>query len=231
MVEIADGFEAYQSLLQQEQLQTHGFGRFTPLIESALQHKNAHWLAIARVQGEIKGMMLYTITDYVEDMKIEHFWYDSMQGRYLLLEWCARHIDQIKEVEIVLPPSEHPETWWPDMKISVTSIKPPLGRIINVSRLSGLHAGSGGFTARIHDEYCPWNEGTYQFTSIDGRLRISESSNPDCELSIQALTSLIYGTHEPATFALRDWGDPSTELQIVMRDMFPALQPYLREEF
>ena len=231
MVEIADGFEAYQSFLQKEQHQMHGFGRFTPTIETSLQNRNASWLAIARVQGEIKGMMLYQIINDANDMKVAHFWYDDIQGRYLLLEWFARHIDQIKHIEIMLPPFEHPETWWPDMKVHVASIGPPMARIINVTRLSGLHTGSGRFTARIRDEYGPWNEGTYQFESVDGHLQVSESRNADCELSIQALTSLIYGTHEPATFALRDWGNPSAELQTVMQDMFPPMQPYLREEF
>jgi hypothetical protein len=230
-VEIVDGFAAYQSFLPQEQQRVHGFGRFTPIMETSLQDKNDYWLAIARVQGEIKGMMLYKITEYAEDMKVEHFWYEDIQGRYLLLEWFARHIDQIKEIEVTLPPYEHPETWWPDMKIRVTSIEPPLGRIIDIARLSGLHTGSGRFTARIRDEYCPWNEGTYQFESVDGRLQISTGKEADCELTIQALTALIYGTHEPATFEWREWGNPSTEIQTVMQAMFPPMQPYLRIEF
>jgi predicted acetyltransferase len=231
LVEIANGFAEYQSFLSKEQQRVHGFGRFTPIMETSLQDKNDYWLAIARVQGEIKGMMVYKITEYAEDMKVEHFWYEDIQGRYLLLEWFARHIDQIKEVEVTLPPYEHPETWWPDMKIRVTSIEPPLGRIIDIAKLSGLQTGSGRFTARIHDEYCPWNDGIYDFESVDGRLQISKGSNANCELTIQALTALVYGTHEPATFEWREWGNPSPELQTVMLAMFPPMQPYLRIEF
>jgi predicted acetyltransferase len=231
LVEIADGFEAYQSFVQKLQPKIHGLGRFTPPLASSIAKKNAYWLAIARVQGEIKAMMLYQITAYAEDMKVEHFWYDGAQGRYLLLEWFARHIDQIKEVELTLPPFEHPETWWPDLKIRVTAIDPPLARIINIDRLTGLQTGSGCFTARIRDEYCPWNEGTYQFESVDGKLHISEHTTADCELSIQALTALIYGTHEPETFEFRTWGNPSAEIQTAMQTMFPAMQPYLHEEF
>jgi predicted acetyltransferase len=231
LLEIAEDFEAYQSCLQKQQQKIHGLGRFTPRVESSLPDKNAYWLAIARVQGEIKGTMLYKITDYAQDMKVEHFWYDDAQGRYLLLEWFARHIDQIKEVELALPPFEHPETWWPDLKINVTTIAPPLGRIISIDRLAGLQTGPGRFTARIRDEYCPWNERTYRFESIDGTLHISESATADCELSIQALTALIYGTHEPATFEFRAWGNPSPEIQTIMQTMFPAMQPYLHEEF
>lgn len=231
LVEIAEGFEAYRAFVEKQQQNIHGLGRFTPLVESWLQTTNPYWLAIARVRGEIKAMMLYKITDYGADMKVEHFWYDDVQGRYLLLEWFARHIDQIKEVELVLPPFEHPETWWSDLDIHITAINPPLGRIINIDRLAGLQTGPGSFTARIRDEYCPWNQRTYRFESSDGKLQISESAQADCELSIQALTSLIYGTHEPATFEFRDWGNPSAELQTVMRSMFPAMQPYLHQEF
>lgn len=232
MLEIAQGFALYQDYLHKHHQAIHGFGRFSPRVESSLRDKNAHWLAIARsAQGEIKGMMLYKIKGNGDDLQVTHFWYDDIQGRYLLLEWFARHIDHVKEIEIKLPPFERPETWWPDMNVRTTSIEAPLGRVININKLNGMQTGPGRFTAHVSDEYGPWNTGNYLFETIDGKLHISSSQSAECELTIQAVASLIYGTNEPATFSLRDWGNPSTEVQTTMQQMFPLLQPFLYEVF
>jgi hypothetical protein len=53
----------------------------------------------------------------------------------------------------------------------------------------------------------------------------------DCNLTIQALAALVYGTHDPEDFAIRGWGNPSPEVQAVMREMFPPMQPHLHEYF
>ncbi|GCF09115.1 GNAT family N-acetyltransferase [Dictyobacter arantiisoli] len=231
LLDIAQGYDLYQEYIRTRLPQIHGMGLFSPNFKLPWRDKNGQWLAIARVDGTIKGMMTYKISGHGGTLEASQFWYDDIQGRYLLLEWLARHIDHVQTVEMILPPFERPETWWPDLNVQVSSIEPPLGRIIAIDKLAGVHTGAGSFSARIHDEYCPWNNGTYRFATHEGQLQISPSATADCELSIQALTSLIYGTNEPATFALRGWGDPSTELQTVFSRMFPLQQPYLFETF
>ena len=190
------------------------------------------WLAIARIDGEIKGAMTYTITENKGEMTVKNFLYTDIHGRYLLLEWFARHIDHVSTIAVNLPSFEHPETWWPDLELQLEGTNPPLSRIVDLERMSGLAAGKGRFTAQINDEYCPWNEGTFVFESVDGELRISRSSgNADCTLSIQGVSGLFYGTHEPETFALRGWGNPSPEQQATLHTMFPPLQPFMYEKF
>lgn len=63
----------------------------------------------------------------------------------------------------------------------------------------------------------------------DGILQVSAGDEADCDLSIQALAALIYGTHPPGDFPIRGWGDPSPEVQATLRTMFPPLVPYLHE--
>ncbi|MGD8791208.1 MAG: GNAT family N-acetyltransferase, partial [Anaerolineae bacterium] len=58
--------------------------------------------------------------------------------------------------------------------------------------------------------------------------RAEEAAN---DLTIQALTALIYGTHDPGDFAFRGWGDPPAGVQATMRAMFPARVPFLHEYF
>jgi predicted acetyltransferase len=231
LVEIAHGFETYQAFLHQRQRSTHGMAIFSPKRSSGLRDQNDYWLAIARANGEVKGTMLYKILDYKGTMQVDHFWYEDSQGRYLLLEWFARHIDQIGEVEILLSPAERPETWWNDLSLNISSTLTPMGRVINMTKLNGMQTGRGRFTAHISDEYCPWNTGNYLFESVDNCLQISPCEATECELSIHAVSALIYGTHEPESFAIRGWGNPSPTLQATMQHMFPLQQPYLYEDF
>jgi hypothetical protein len=53
----------------------------------------------------------------------------------------------------------------------------------------------------------------------------------DCELTIQGLTALVLGTHDPQDFHLRGWGNPRPEIQAVMRAMFSQRMPFLHEIF
>jgi hypothetical protein len=62
-------------------------------------------------------------------------------------------------------------------------------------------------------------------------LQVGPADEPDCELTIQALTALIYGTHDPGDFAFRGWGNPSAEVQATMRAIFPPRVPFLHEYF
>lgn len=234
MLLIADGVELYLDFLERYQRSHHGFGRFDrEQTATRLRESRRSWLAVARIAGEVVGVMTYEIKGDPRHMLARNFYYDDHRGRYLLLEWFARHIDQISEVELKLLPGELPETWLPDLDPQYRHSYAPMGRVLDVARLGGMAVGPGEFTARIRDEQCPWNEGAYTFRAVDGRLQVQPGAAGDvaCELTIAALSALIYGTHEPETFALRGWGAPSAQMQATLRRMFPPLLPFLHETF
>ena len=234
MLLIADGVEAYLNFLERYQRRCHGFGLFDrEQTADRLRESKRSWLALARIAGEVAGVMTYEIKGDPRRMLALNFYYDDHRGRYLLLEWFARHTDQISEVELKLLPGELPETWLPDFDPQYRPGYSPMGRVLDVARLGGMTVGPGEFTARIRDEQCPWNQGVYTFRADDGRLEVTPGATGDatCELTISALSALIYGTHEPETFALRGWGAPTPAMQVTLRTMFPPLLPFLHETF
>ncbi|NJP07666.1 MAG: GNAT family N-acetyltransferase [Chloroflexaceae bacterium] len=230
---IREGFAYYWDCLQRQQQQTHGMALTSEKAALAIKDTNDVWLAWARVADTPVGAMIYRIVGTTEQhrMIVQRFHALDIRGRYLLLEWFARHIDQINEIEVQLPAFERPETWTADLDIRLSTCLGPMGRVIDIARLNGIACGPGQFTAQIRDEYCPWNEGSYAFECIDGRLHIQRVQQAACILTIQAISSLIYGTHEPAMFAMRGWGCPDAALQSTMTSMFPLMQPYLHESF
>ena len=107
----------------------------------------------------------------------------------------------------------------------------PMGRVVDVAGLGGMRTGPGQFAARISDPVCPWNEGAWSFETADGALHVTRTGKAGCDLAIQGLSALVYGTHDPGDFCFQGWGDPPPQVQAAMRAVFPPLTPYLHEYF
>jgi predicted acetyltransferase len=231
---IGDGFGTYLDYLSRLRQRTHGMAMFA-IGDRAAAQRNRSWMALAIAQGEPVGLMLYQIKGDHETQFLfsaVRFYYETSLGRYLLLQWIARHTDQASQAEIWLAPFEQPETWLSDMQVKTESqTRAPMGRVLEVSKLGGMQVGSGRFSARIADSLCPWNEGVWRFESSGGSLQVTRADESDCDLTIQALTALVYGTHDPDDFAIRGWGNPSPAMQAIMRTMYPPVTPYLHEYF
>jgi predicted acetyltransferase len=231
---IGDGYEVYREYLLNLQRRTHGMGIFE-YERNVEAQRNNFWLALAKVEGEPAGLMLYSLKGEEQagfELRAIRFYYDTSVAKYLLLSWIARHTDQASHAEIWLPPFELPETWLADIEVTTETLtRAPMGRVLDVAKIGGLQTGPGRFSARIIDSLCPWNEGLWQLQTVEGVLQVGPTERADCELAIQALTALIYGTHDPRDFAVRGWGDPSPGVQETMRTMFPPKLPYLHEFF
>ncbi len=231
LLPISEGFPLYRSFLLKRQSTTHGMALFNDLTSKMQQDKGDVWLAIARSHGDPVGMMLYYIKGKDDNLTIHHFYYENGLGKFLLLEWLARHIDQVQDVEMKLHPSEHPENWLNDLGILINVSDAPMVRIIDVSKISGLQVGSGLLHIHVNDPLCPWNQGNFLFESVDGQLQVSPSSHADLNLSIQALSSLVYGIAEPSDFPFRGWGSLSQSQAQICLSLFPHKIPYLHEVF
>lgn len=228
--EIFGRVRAYLQYLQHNNF--HGFALRPEASERVKLDWYDPWVALAHHDnGGLIGVMTYTIDEYKGTLHADRFLYHTSMGKYLLLEWLGRHIDQVQQVSLNIPPQGHPEKWWPDLALQWQPNVRPMGRVIQVQGLAGIKVGEGSFTAVVDDPLCDWNEKAFAFTSEDGRLQVREIPRASSSLRIQALSALVYGTHDPADFNVLGWGDPSPELQEQMRRMFSRRRPYLHEQF
>jgi len=230
----SEHYQQYLAYLHQVRKHIHGMAMFK--FEDTLWFKrDRFWLAQAIVNGETQGVMLYALrgerpVDFT--LSALRFYYHTSLGRTLLLDWIARHTDQAVRAEIILPPSERPETWLADMRVERENFwLPGMGRVVDVLGLQGLPCPTGRFTAQLVDPQCPWNCGNWLFESDAGQLTIRPAQQAEFNLTIQALSALVYGSHDPADFALRGWGNPDEEQQTMLRHMFPIQTPYLHEHY
>ena len=227
---LRDGWDTYVDFMRQHQQALHGFGVFEPERLNMLRELREEWLAVARDEsGAVIAVMTYKITEYFETFRVTSFFAANSLGRYWLLNWIARHTDQTTEADIKLPATERPETWLSDLNVKadpdiwITA----LGRVLNVRKLDGMTVGEGELCLEIHDEHCQWNNGVFTFTGANGKLSVREGGSPDCTLTIQGLSALVYGSHDAHDFPFRGWGKPSQKIIATMQQMFPLMQPYL----
>jgi predicted acetyltransferase len=231
---VGEVFETYRAYLAEIRQHRHGMAFFDYGDQSAANRANL-WLALARFDGTIEGLMLYRIlgdepTKY--NFLAYRFYYQTSRARYLLLNWVARHVDQAERAELWLPEDETPETWLADLQVKVESTeRAAMSRVLDVEKIGGMEVGEGSFSARIIDPICPWNAFVWRFESQAGKLLVLKTFQADCELTIQGLTALVAGTHDPQDLPLRGWGNPDPALQITMRDMFLSKRPFMHENF
>lgn len=231
---IGEVYKAYHDYVLAMQSRVHGMGLFEDPQEESAQ-ENRSWLLQAKEHGEVIGILGYTIKG--EEMmnftfQAQRFYYRNARGKYLLLEWIARHVDQAGNVRIWLPAYEQPNTWLADIRPKLEpAFVAPMGRVLDVNMIEGIKTGPGSFRAKISDPDCPWNNGIWQFEGNTGELQVSAAQTADCNLTIQGLSALVYGVNDPDDFTYRGWGDPSQAVIEVMRSMFPPKLPYLHEYY
>ena len=232
---ISDGYDAYRDFTLKMQPNVHGMAVFTDSQKESAAQSNRTWLLQARVNGEVVGVMGYSLKgDEMMNYTLQapRFYYSTSHGKYLLLEWIARHIDQAGKTEIWLPAYEQPNTWIADISPKLEPVfLAPMGRVLDIPKIEGMKTESGSFCATISDPDCPWNNGSWQFESSGGELVISPAKTADCNLTIQGLSALIFGVSDPEDFAFRGWGEPSPTIITILRTMFPQKLPYLHEYY
>ncbi len=97
--------------------------------------------------------------------------------------------------------------------------------------LGGLGAGDGQIAVEVVDDACAWNSAVWTLTGSGGTLTVEPGGTPECRITIQGLSALVYCGHDPADFVYRGWGDPDTASQATLRALFPAVFPVLHEQF
>jgi len=231
---IREAYDTYREYLAEMRQHRHGMA-FFDFGDRGRVNQNLQWTALAEFQGNIEGLMLFRIlgeevTKY--NFAAYRFYYQTSRARYLMLQWIALHIDQAERVEIWLSDDEYPETWLADLQVKLeAAVRPAMSRVLDIEKMGGMRVGNGSFSAKIIDPLCPWNEGGWRFESRDGLLSVSRTGKVDCELTIQGLSALVGGIHDPQDIPLRNWGSPDANLQPILREMFPRMSPFMHEIF
>jgi predicted acetyltransferase len=202
--------------------------------------------------GSAQGYILYRVAERV--MHIRELVYLTEEARRALWRFAANHDSMITEMVSHVPVSDNLAAFLPEPRFKQEIVPYFMARIVDVEGFfqqitfnSLLLAGDEAFTFRlsIHDEYAPWNQGTFNL-SVDpkGRIEIEKMSD-QVELfdeehpthadllctDIQALTSMMFGYIQPG--ALHRAGKIQCRSQLCTRleQRIPRREPFLSDYF
>lgn len=232
-----DARDDLYALIQAQQQRVHGMGCL-PRVRFDHNHLDSPaWFVSVHEGDAITGGLVYTMDMDKVVMNVRTAIWLTGNARFHLLDFIARHVDQVADISLPLPPGEHPHLWLTDDNaVSIWSTKghdwhAPMGRIVTMTGLNGIGAGDGSVTLAVRDTQAPWNDGIWTFTGSRGGLEILEGGNPQGEVYINGLSAMVMSGLDPDWLPARRWGSLDPQAADACRSLFPPVIPHLHESF
>jgi predicted N-acetyltransferase YhbS len=231
---MAEGFDEYAALTERLLTERHGFALFDATLTESFRD-DEYWLALARVDGEVVGAVRYRIAQYGGELVAEHLLTTGPLGRALLLQYFARHVDQVAQVSVMVGTDDVPELWGTDLAVTTEGRVDhprrggPMVRALDMAALSGTRVGPGDVTIEIVDD--DLIGGVWRLTSEDGHLTVAKGTTPAATLTAGGFSALLYGVLDPVEVFTRGLGQVSPESIAPLTSLFPRQMPYVFADF
>ncbi|GIM94215.1 GNAT family N-acetyltransferase [Paractinoplanes toevensis] len=231
-----EGFGAYDELTRRLVTSRHGFAVYDE-VRSAEFRDDKLWVAVARGEaGEVLGVVRYRIDQHGGELVGSDLLCTGPLGRALLLQFFARHVDQVARVSARLSVDDVPELWGLDFEVTTTGKvdnpgdNAPMVRVLDMAALSGSQAGPGEVTLEIVDD--EHIGGVWQLSATDGTLGVDKgTATPAATLTAAGFSALAYGVLDPVEVFTRGLGEVSPDAIPALTAMFPRQMPYLFADF
>ncbi|GIM72717.1 GNAT family N-acetyltransferase [Winogradskya consettensis] len=233
----AAAFDEFDALTLRLLEERHGFAVFDETRTAEFRERTKRWVAIARSGGEVVGAVIYRIDEYGGDLIAEDLLTTGPLGRALLLQYFARHVDQVARVTMKIGADEVPDLWGTDFAV-VTEGRTdypkhggPMVRLLSMTALNGLHTRADlGVTVEVIDD--DLLGGRYRITGEAGTLTVEETKDePQATLTCAGISALAYGVLDPVEVVLRGFGQVDAGAVETLGALFPKQMPYLFADF
>jgi predicted acetyltransferase len=231
---MSDGFEAYDHLTRRLLTERHGFAVYDE-VRTAEFRDGRYWVAVARAEGEVVGAVRYRIDQHGGDLVASDLLTTGPLGRALLLQFFARHVDQVARVVVTIGPDEVPELWGTDFavvtqgKVAYPQEGGPMARVLDMAALEGTPVGNGSVTIEIPDDELVG--GVWRLSADDGRLSVTKGTTPSATLTVAGLSGLVYGVLDPVEVFTRGLGEIGSDAIGPLTNLFPRQMPYIFADF
>lgn len=238
---IGAGYPAWRAYTERCLHERHGFAVFPDFRAVGLRDRDDRWLLTVVRDGATVGAVTYRIDDHGGELIADDLLAGDPYARASLLQFFARHVDQVERIRVHLPADELPELWLTDLAVHVEArvSRPgspaPMARLLSLDALAGLPAGTGRVTVELVGDR--WLAGTHLLDGATGRLEVlpedaaAVGSVPAATLTAAGLSALAYGVLDPVEVAIRGLGVVPADAATELRRIFPRQVPYLFADF
>ncbi|MCI4063684.1 GNAT family N-acetyltransferase [Micromonospora sp. R77] len=237
---IGAGYPTWRAFTERCLAERHGFAVFPDFRAIGLRDRDDRWLVTVVRDGGTVGAVTYRIDDHGGELIADDLLAADPYARASLLQFFARHVDQVARIRVRLPADELPELWLTDLAVDVEAriARPgtpaPMARLLSLDALAGLPTGAGRVTVELVGDR--WLAGTHLLDGATGQLELlgaatAGSGVPTATLTAAGLSALAYGVLDPAEVAIRGLGEVSADAAVELRRIFPRALPYLFADF
>lgn len=235
---ITDGFDAFNDLTLRLLHDRHGFSVYDETRVAEFKADPSVWVAVARSGGEVVGAVTYRIDHFGGKLEAGDLLTTGPLGRALLLQFFARHVDQVARVVVKVGAEEVPELWGTDFAVRTEGLVEyprrggPMVRLLSIDALNGMETpADAGVTVEVVDD--PLLAGRYRISGGSGVLAVEEAKNddPHATLTCAGLSALAYGVLEPIEVVARGLGEIAPPSLETLGALFPRRLPYLFADF
>lgn len=231
-----EAFDDYDALTLRLLGERHGFSVYDETRTSEFRER-PRWVAIARAGGEVVGAVLYRIEGFGGELIAGDLLCTGPLGRALLLQYFARHVDQVARVTVTIGADEVPELWGTDFpvlvqaKVGSPDNNGPMARLLSMDALTGTPtAAQQSTTIEVVDD--DLIGGRYQLAADGSRLTVEPSRNePQARLTCAGISALAYGVLDPVEVVTRGFGQVDASAIEPLMALFPKQNPYLFSDF
>jgi predicted N-acetyltransferase YhbS len=230
---MADAFDTYDAMVLRLLEQRHGLAVYDDVRKAEFRH-DKRWVAIARAGGEVVGVVSYRIKDFGGDLVGGDLLTTGPLGRALLLQFFARHVDQVARIVLTVGLDDAPELWGTDLpvtygsRVAFPSSPGPMARVLDLGAMSGMPVGESAATVHVVDDLIG---GTYRLAGDGGRLEVTTAPDAASTLTAAGLSGLVYGVLDPIDVVARGLGSIDAAAVEPLRALFPRALPYLMADF
>ncbi len=233
----AVGYQAYRAFTERLLHDQHGFSVLPGYRTIEVYDADDRWLVMAWAGGEAVAAATYRITGYAGVLAADDLLTAGPLGRALLLQFFARHVDQVSQVEVQVSAGQMPELWATDLAVvtqaatSFPESPAPMARVLSLESLAGMPVGRDRVVIEVAAD--PFIGGRYLLDGRSGSLEITAGtgSPPEATLTAAGLSGLVYGVLDPEDVLVRGLGDIPGDPAARLRRLFPLHVPYLYARF
>ncbi|MFI7604686.1 enhanced intracellular survival protein Eis [Micromonospora sp. NPDC049366] len=236
---IGTGYPVWREFTERLLRERHGFAIFPDYRDVGLRDRDERWLLTARADDRVTGAVTYRIDDHGGKLVADDLLTTDPHARMLLLQFFARHVDQVDRISVQVPADELPELWLTDLAVHVEArvARPdgsaPMARLLSLDALAGLPVGPGRVRVELTGDR--WLAGSHVFDGGTGSLELLSTSGvppvPAATLTAAGLSALAYGVLDPVEVHLRGLGEVPPDAAVELRRLFPRQVPYLFADF
>ncbi|MFC0029478.1 enhanced intracellular survival protein Eis [Micromonospora chaiyaphumensis] len=238
---VGAGYERWRAYTERCLRERHGFAIFPDFRAVGLRDRDDRWLLTAVRDGETVGAVTYRIDDHGGTLFADDLLAADPYARASLLQFFARHVDQVERISVELPADELPELWLTDLavhieaRVSRPGSPAPMARLLSLEALAGRPVGTGRVTVDLVGDR--WLAGSHLLDGATGTLEVLPADSaaagtvPAARLTAAGLSALAYGVLDPAEVAVRGLGEVPAGAAAELRRIFPRELPYLFADF